>query len=111
MANLWKNIRMRPIHHPRIEDVVLSDLLHALADPIRIKIFQALNEVPEISCGGAAKHHGAPQSSIPKATLSRHFNLMREAGLVQSVRMESQPGTASVGQNWTRDSLGSLTLS
>src|SRR3712207_9306643 len=63
---------MRHLHHPRIEEVSLPDVLHALSDPVRLQIVRALAEEHEQSCS-------AVESSVSKSTLSHHFKVLREA--------------------------------
>ncbi len=54
----------------------LSLIFYALSDPIRIDILRTLIKVEEISCG-------ACKSSLSKSTMSHHFKVLREAGLIQ----------------------------
>jgi DNA-binding transcriptional ArsR family regulator len=68
---------MRILHHPRVEEVSLPDLLHALSDPVRLQIVRALSECEEQSCS-------AVESSVSKSTLSHHFKVLREAGLTHT---------------------------
>src|SRR3954452_4999614 len=68
---------MRNLHHPRIDEVTLPDLLHALSDPVRLQIVFALAELEEQACS-------AVESSVAKSTLSDHFKVLREAGLTHT---------------------------
>jgi DNA-binding transcriptional ArsR family regulator len=68
---------MRNLHHPRVEEVSLPDVLHALSDPVRLQIVRALAEREEQSCS-------AVESSVSKSTLSHHFKVLREAGLTHT---------------------------
>jgi DNA-binding transcriptional ArsR family regulator len=68
---------MRILHHPRVEEVTLPDVLHALSDPVRLQIVRALAECEEQSCS-------AVESSVSKSTLSHHFKVLREAGLTHT---------------------------
>jgi DNA-binding transcriptional ArsR family regulator len=68
---------MRNLHHPRIEEVTLPDVLHALSDPVRLKIVRTLAEREEQSCSGL-------ESSVSKSTLSHHFKVLREAGVTHT---------------------------
>src|SRR3954466_13749608 len=65
---------MRNLHHPRVEELTLPDVLHALSDPVRLHIVCALSEREEQSCS-------AVESSVSKSTLSHHFKVLREAGV------------------------------
>jgi DNA-binding transcriptional ArsR family regulator len=68
---------VRNLHHPRADEVTLPDLLHALSDPVRLKIVRALAEREEQSCS-------AVEASVSKSTLSHHFKVLREAGLTHT---------------------------
>jgi len=68
---------MRTLHHPRVEEVTLPDVLHALSDPVRLQIVRALAEREEQSCSSV-------ESSVSKSTLSHHFKVLREAGLTHT---------------------------
>ena len=68
---------MRHLHHPRIDEVSLPDLLHALSDPVRLQIVRALAEREEQSCS-------AVEASVSKSTLSHHFKVLREAGVTHT---------------------------
>lgn len=68
--------------HPSVEDMTLSGVLAALADPLRIKIVKSLlAENGCLSCSEAS-----PCPSIPKSTLSNHFRILREAGLIHTTK-------------------------
>jgi DNA-binding transcriptional ArsR family regulator len=67
---------MRHLHHPRIDEVTLPDVLHALSDPVRLQIVRSLAE-KEQSCSGV-------ESSVSKSTLSHHFKVLREAGVTHT---------------------------
>lgn len=69
--------------HPNLEDVSLSAVLHALADPARRAILRTL--AAEKACTGAGKScAAAAPADIPKATLSHHYAVLRAAGLVRA---------------------------
>jgi len=65
--------------HPATKDITLEGVLGALSDPTRLKILRKLLErrTGALSCSGAA-----PCDSMPKSTLSHHFRVLREAGLI-----------------------------
>ncbi len=75
---------MRPIIHPAASDITVEGILHALADPVRARIFV------EIAQGGCPQTCSAflevSDRCVPKSTLSQHFKVLREAGLIRSVR-------------------------
>jgi DNA-binding transcriptional ArsR family regulator len=68
---------MREPHHPSREELDLSSVLHALSDPARLAIVRHLSAKGECSCG----HF---ELGITKATLSHHFRVLREAGVVHA---------------------------
>ena len=68
---------MRPFKHPKIEDVALEHVLHALSDPLRMEIVRQLADEGEASC--TALDRGRPKSSM-----SHHFQVLRDAGLVST---------------------------
>lgn len=75
---------MRPLMHPHIDEITVEGLLHALADPVRVRIFMeiAAAECPQ-SCTTFSSVSGR---DLPKSTLSQHFKVLREAGLIRSER-------------------------
>ncbi|MBV8631856.1 MAG: helix-turn-helix transcriptional regulator [Silvibacterium sp.] len=75
---------MRPLFHPSIEDVTVEGILHALSDPVRLVIYADImaQECPQ-SCSNFL---AVSNKSIPKSTLSQHFRILREAGLIRSER-------------------------
>ncbi len=68
--------------HPSTEDITLSGVLAALADPVRLKIFMSL--MAQEGCMSCTE--AAPDNSIPKSTLSHHFRILREAGLIRTIK-------------------------
>ena len=75
---------MRPLAHPAIEDVQLEGILHALSDPVRVAIFANIAGADcAQTCSAFAEVNDRP---IPKSSLSQHFKVLREAGLIRSER-------------------------
>jgi DNA-binding transcriptional ArsR family regulator len=68
---------MREPHHPPRAELELSDVLHALSDPARLEIARRLAAGDEWACGRF-------DIGLSKATLSHHFRVMREAGVVKT---------------------------
>ncbi len=66
---------MRPFYHPQREDMSLVGILYALGDPVRLEIVRKLAATDELACSGL-------DCSAPKSTLSHHFKILRESGLV-----------------------------
>jgi DNA-binding transcriptional ArsR family regulator len=75
---------MRPLYHPSVKDMTVEGVLYALANPVRAQILAniARAECPQ-SCSVFLKMQDI---DLPKATLSKHFKVLREAGLIRSVR-------------------------
>jgi DNA-binding transcriptional ArsR family regulator len=75
---------MRPLFHPSMEDVSIEAILHALSDPIRIAIF---SEIVGSECSrNCSNFLNVTEKEIPKSTLSQHFKVLREAGLIRGER-------------------------
>ena len=62
----------------------MEAILHALSDPVRVAMYADIvaQECPR-SCSNFLK---VSDKAIPKSTLSQHFNILREAGLIRSER-------------------------
>lgn len=68
--------------HPSKDDISLSGVLAALSDPIRVSIVKSLLATDGcMSCCQAS-----PCPKIAKSTLSNHFRILREAGLINMVK-------------------------
>ena len=65
------------------EEVALEDVLHALSDPVRLRIVAAIAEAGELTCG-------AVDVPVTKSTCTHHFRVLREAGVIT----QRQVGTA-----------------
>jgi DNA-binding transcriptional ArsR family regulator len=66
------------LHHPAKDELELASVLHALSDPQRLKIVRLLGEeYPEPrACGTFGL-------SVTKSTLTHHFRVLREAGVIE----------------------------
>jgi DNA-binding transcriptional ArsR family regulator len=73
---------MREPHHPSRQELELSAVLHALSDPARLEIVRRLADGDSPSCGTF-------DLGLSKATLSHHFRVLRESGVVM-VRPEGR---------------------
>jgi DNA-binding transcriptional ArsR family regulator len=63
-------------HHPSREDLDVSAVLHALSDPQRLRSVKRLAETGEpCACGGFGL-------GVTKSTLTHHFRVLREAGVI-----------------------------
>lgn len=62
-------------------DVTLEGILYALSDPVRLEIVRRLTaEGCPLNCQSAA-----PQN-MAKSSVSHHYQILREAGLIRSER-------------------------
>ena len=69
--------------HPARADLSLTAVLSALGDPIRLSIVRHLYAHSDgLSCSVAAE----PLADLPKSTLSNHFRVLREAGLIRTTK-------------------------
>lgn len=66
---------MRLIYHPEKKDISLPGVLYALGDPTRLAIVKRLAEKGQQTCT-------ALDVPIAKSTLSHHFRVLREAGIL-----------------------------
>ena len=75
---------MRPLYHPSPADITVEGVLYALSDPIRVRIYAGIvsSECPCI-CSSFLK---LGNRTLPKSTLSQHFKILRESGLIRSER-------------------------
>ena len=62
---------------PERDEIELAGMLHALSDPVRLQIVRYLAEVGhEVACGTVPVPVG-------KSTISHHYKVLREAGVVR----------------------------
>ncbi len=64
------------LHHPEREQIKLTDVLHALSDPLRLQIVAGLADGEERTC----KSFDLP---VVKSTCTHHFRVLREAGVIR----------------------------
>jgi DNA-binding transcriptional ArsR family regulator len=77
--------------HPSQEEIELGAVLHALSDPVRLKIVRAL---AESTCECTT---GTIEVPVTKSTCTHHFKVLREAGVIR----QRQEGTSRM--NTLRD--------
>jgi DNA-binding transcriptional ArsR family regulator len=72
------------IPHPARDEIELGDVLHALSDPVRLKMVAYL--------AGSDKARTCASFDVPvsKSTCTHHFRVLREAGIIH----QRQEGTA-----------------
>jgi DNA-binding transcriptional ArsR family regulator len=70
---------MKNIFHPPKEDISLFAILYALSEPLRFNIIEQLTNGEELPCGAFKLN-----SSRGKSTMTHHFKVLRDAGLIQT---------------------------
>jgi len=78
-----KTTTAEPIAHPELDEIELQAVLHALSDPVRLRIVAGLARADDRSCGSFAL-------PVTKSTCTHHFKVLREAGIIR----QRQAGTA-----------------
>ena len=68
----------RTLVHPSIQDITIDGILYALSDPERRLILKKLIDSKGINCSEACK------SKLSPSTMSFHFKILRENGLIFS---------------------------
>ncbi|GAA1567533.1 helix-turn-helix domain-containing protein [Actinomadura kijaniata] len=68
---------MRELHHPAADEIDLSAVLFALADPVRRGLVAGLADGAEAGTGDCA-------GDLPPSTASHHFKTLREAGVTRT---------------------------
>lgn len=81
---------MRKMNFPTVEQISLTSVLYALSDPTRLQIVKSLAKTPEMTCCAFEF-----QSPIAKSTLSHHFKVLRDAGVIHT-RAEGTQGINSL---------------
>ena len=64
------------LNHPPVEELELAAVLHALSDPIRLKIVSGL-------AGGVPRTCKSFDLPVTKSTCTHHFKVLREAGVIR----------------------------
>jgi DNA-binding transcriptional ArsR family regulator len=72
------------IAHPKRAEIELGAVLHALSDPVRLRM------VAELARSEAPPSCGSFDVPVTKSTCTHHFKVLREAGVIQ----QRQEGTA-----------------
>lgn len=77
---IWKG--MSQFVHPSRADITLVGVLSALGDPIRLAIVRKLVTLSDgRSCGNLS-----PCETVARSTLSHHFRVLRESGVIHQVK-------------------------
>ncbi|MER7985500.1 helix-turn-helix domain-containing protein [Streptomyces noursei] len=67
----------RSLPHPAREEIRIAQVLHALADPMRLRIVCALAAAEgELNCADI-------ELPVSKSTCTHHFRVLREHGVIQ----------------------------
>jgi DNA-binding transcriptional ArsR family regulator len=74
---------LRTLYHPSLQELNIPTILYALSDPIRLTIIQRLSESGEQSCSEL-------NLPGPKSTLSHHFKVLRESGVINTRKEGTQ---------------------
>lgn len=72
------------LHHPDRDEIQIADVLHALSDPQRLSI------VCKLAGDRTPRRCGAFELDVTKSTLTHHFRVLREAGVIH----QHEEGTA-----------------
>jgi DNA-binding transcriptional ArsR family regulator len=64
------------IAHPALEEIELAAVLHALSDPVRLRIVAGLARGDERTCASF-------ELPVTKSTCTHHFKVLREAGVIR----------------------------
>lgn len=74
---------MRVLFHPETQQITLAGLLYALGDPVRLQIVAQLAIAGELTCN-------ALDCGAAKSTMSHHFKVLRETGVIRSRKEGTQ---------------------
>ncbi len=66
---------MKALLHPSAEEMTLWGVLYALGDPVRLEMVRCLAKTESACCA-------ALTMNLPKSTLTRHFRVLREMGVI-----------------------------
>ena len=65
--------------HPRVEDIQLTEVLAALAEPARLTVLRSIDRDGEAACVDIWERSGLGGT---KSTMSHHYKVLREAGVI-----------------------------
>ena len=74
---------MRLLYHPESQQIALAGVLYALGDPVRLEIVYQLAQQGEQPCN-------AFNCNIAKSTMSHHFKVLRESGVIYARKEGTQ---------------------
>ncbi|MEU0631791.1 helix-turn-helix transcriptional regulator [Streptomyces sp. NPDC005989] len=87
----------RVLDHPARDEIRIEGVLHALSDPMRLRI------VRELAAADAELTCSCFELPVSKSTSTHHFRVLRESGIVQQIYR----GTAKMN-GLRRDDLDAL---
>ena len=70
------NVPVESLPHPAADDLELAAVLHALSDPMRLRIVVGLATDDHRPCGSF-------DLPVTKSTCTHHFKVLREAGVIR----------------------------
>lgn len=79
----------RVLTHPPATDLELTQVLHALSDPVRLEIVRRL-----AADNGCERRCGEIALPVTKSTTTHHFRVLRESGVIEQTR----EGTARINR-------------
>ena len=65
------------ISHPERSEIHLEGVLHALSDPVRLRIAR------ELADADSERPCGSFELPVTKSTMTHHFKVLREAGVIR----------------------------
>jgi DNA-binding transcriptional ArsR family regulator len=79
----------RTLTHPPATEFEITQVLHALSDPVRLQIVRGL-----AADGGCQHRCGEFPLPVSKSTATHHFRVLRESGVIE----QDREGTALVNR-------------
>ena len=70
------DVPVESLPHPAAEEIELAAVLHALSDPMRLRIVVGLATADQRPCGSF-------DLPVTKSTCTHHFKVLREAGVIK----------------------------
>ena len=70
-------VEVESLGHPERDEIELAAVLHALSDPMRLRI------VAELAESGGERSCNSFDLPIVKSTCTHHFKVLREAGVIR----------------------------
>jgi DNA-binding transcriptional ArsR family regulator len=69
---------MKQLQHPELENLPVTEILYALADPVRLGIVTRLYTAEEaLTCSQLSLDR-------PRSSMSHHFKVLRESGIIRT---------------------------